>query len=198
MCGVSCLHLSFTVSNLQTLNSALTSDFFNKDIQVYISSTSEEQTFLNSQQRNYDNLNKVQITSFALLKFNCKLKFSDQFKQIHSFVTGTKGLKCNKANFVVIDFRGLWIGVANSTISPSGPSMSCQHACSIHLHSSEDANLALLSFTSRWRWDRKAFIFRCHVGTRCTFRFTQIFRRGSGVLCQTHWSFLRCNGNLSE
>lgn len=59
VCSVSYLHLSFTVSSLQALNSTLTSDFFNKNIQVYISSTSEEQTFLNCQQRNYDTLKKA-------------------------------------------------------------------------------------------------------------------------------------------
>lgn len=57
-CAVSCLRLTFTISSLQAFNSTLTSDFFNKNIQVYISSTSEEETFLNCQQRNYDNLNK--------------------------------------------------------------------------------------------------------------------------------------------
>lgn len=82
MCSVSCLHFSFTVSSLQALNSTLTSDFFNKNIQIFISSISGKQTFLSCQQRNYDKLDKVQITSFALLKFKCKPKFSDQFKEI--------------------------------------------------------------------------------------------------------------------
>lgn len=37
-----------------------------------------------------------------------------------------------------------------------------------------------------------------YINTKCTFQFTETYRRGSRVLCRTHWNFLPFNGNLRE
>lgn len=60
---------------------------------------SEEQSHLICRQKEIAiAFKKVQTTPFAFLKFKCKLKFSDEFEQILTFVTGTKDLKPVKAN----------------------------------------------------------------------------------------------------